>query len=74
MNHSFRYMQLADTLERQIRNGAINAGEKMPSIRLLHRDTGLSVTTVYHAYIELEKRGVVEARNKSGYYVKPKSF
>ena len=71
MNRSFRYMQLADTLERQIRNAVISAGEKMPSIRFLHRDTGLSVSTVYHAFIELEKRGVVEARSKSGYYVKP---
>ena len=71
MNRTFRYTELADTLEGQIRSGTIGAGEKMPSIRLLHQDTGLSITTVYHAYIELEKRGVVEARRKSGYYVKP---
>jgi DNA-binding transcriptional regulator YhcF (GntR family) len=30
-----------------------------------------NLTTVYQAYIELEKRGVVAARQKSGYYVKP---
>lgn len=71
MSRLFRYVELADTLEGQIRNGVIGAGEKMPSIRHLHRHTGLSITTVYHAFIELEKRGVVEARSKSGYYVKP---
>ena len=67
----FRYTGLADTLEAQIRNGSFRAGEKMPSIRKLHRETGLSISTVYQAFIELEKRGLVSPRQKSGYFVKP---
>lgn len=51
--------------------GVYKAGEKLSSIRKLHDQTGFSITTVYQAYIELEKRGVVEPREKSGYYVKP---
>jgi DNA-binding transcriptional MocR family regulator len=31
----------------------------------------ISIATVYQAYIELEKRGLIEVRPKSGYYVKP---
>ena len=67
----FRYARLADDLEGKIREGIYRSGEKMPSLRKLHDQTGLSVTTVYQAYIELEKRGVVMPRQKSGYYVKP---
>jgi DNA-binding transcriptional MocR family regulator len=67
----YRYAVLADTLETQIRDGTFRAGDKLPSIRGLHARTGLSISTVYQAFIELEKRGMVLAREKSGYYVKP---
>jgi DNA-binding transcriptional MocR family regulator len=67
----FRYARLADDLEGKIRDGVYRSGEKMPSLRKLHDQTGLSITTVYQAYIELEKRGVVAPRQKSGYYVQP---
>lgn len=70
-NGGFRYLALADALEAKIRKGIYRAGEKMPSIRRLHADTGLSITTVYQAFIEMEKRGLVTARQKSGYYVRP---
>lgn len=68
----FRYMRLADDMEHQIQGGVYRAGEKLPSIRKMHRRTGFSITTVYQAYIELEKRGVVEPAPKSGFFVKPR--
>jgi DNA-binding transcriptional MocR family regulator len=68
----FRYLQLASALESKINKGVYRAGEKVPSVRKLHRQTGLSITTVYQSLIELEKRGVLEARQKSGFYVKPR--
>lgn len=67
----FRYLALADTLEKGITEGTFQTGDKLPSIRTLHTRSGLSISTVYQALIELEKRGVVEPRPKSGYYVKP---
>lgn len=67
----FRYIALADTLEKGIRSGIYRAGEKLPSIRQLHAETRLSISTVSQALIELERRGVVDSRPKSGYYVKP---
>ncbi|MFZ5573197.1 MAG: PLP-dependent aminotransferase family protein [Thermodesulfobacteriota bacterium] len=69
---SFRYIGLADEIGGKIENGGFRAGEKLPSLRDLHANTGLSLSTVYHAYIELEKRGMVEARHKSGFYVRPR--
>jgi len=70
-SQGYRYAVLADRLESQILDGTFRAGDKLPSIRSLHTQTGLSISTVYQTFIELEKRGRVEPRQKSGYYVKP---
>ena len=66
----FLYFKLADDVEGNIKNGNFRIGEKLPSLRNLHTRTGLSISTVYQAYIELEKRGLVEAKEKSGFFVK----
>ncbi len=67
---NFHYARLAGEIEGKIMNGVYKPGEKLPSIRKMRAHTGLSITTVHQAYIELEKRGVVEPRPKSGFYVK----
>ena len=67
----YRYMRLADEIESQIKNGVYKAGYRIPSIRKVRERSGYSINTVSQAYIELEKRGLVEARQKSGFYVKP---
>ena len=68
---TFRYRQLAKEIEREIISGTYQAGERLPSIRRLHRRTNLSISTIYQAYVELEKLGLVEARPRSGYFVSP---
>ncbi len=67
---NFQYVRLADEIEEKIKQGIYKAGDKLPSLRKLHDRTGFSITTVYQAYIELEKRDMVEPRLKSGFYVK----
>ncbi|MCP4670864.1 MAG: GntR family transcriptional regulator, partial [Desulfobacula sp.] len=67
---NFRYAALADEIQDNILNGVFTPGEKLPSLRKLHNQLGLSISTVHQAYIELEKRGRIEAREKSGFYVK----
>ncbi|KGO33781.1 MAG: PLP-dependent aminotransferase family protein [Desulfoprunum sp.] len=71
MNIKYQYLRLANELEREIRTGRYRAGEKLPSLRSLRARTGRSLTTVYQAYAELENRGVVDVRNKSGFYARP---
>ena len=66
----FRYVALADEIQENIMTGQFRPGEKLPSLRKLHNQLGLSVSTIHQAYIELEKRGRVEAREKSGFYVR----
>lgn len=67
----YQYVRLANELEQQILSGKYSAGEKLPSLRALHANTGRSISTVYQAYMELENRGVVEVREKSGFYARP---
>jgi len=67
----FQYLRLANEIESKILGGEYAAGDRLPSLRKLHKQLSLSISTVYQAYIELEKRGFTEARIKSGFYVKP---
>ncbi len=68
---TFRYQSLAETIATGIGNGTYRAGEKLPSIRQWRAKTRLSIATICSALMELERRGLVEPRPKSGYYVKP---
>lgn len=68
----YRYLKLADEIESKIQTGVYKAGARIPSIRNVRERSGYSINTVSQAYIELEKRGLIEARPKSGYYVKPR--
>ncbi len=67
----FQYVRLANEFESKIMGGEYAAGDRLPSLRKLHKQLNLSISTVYQAYIELEKRGIAEARIKSGFYVRP---
>ena len=66
----FQYIDLADKIQGQIESGTFKLTDKLPSLRTLCRQTGYSMTTVFQAYIELEKRGMVEPRQRSGYFIK----
>src|SRR3954464_3633445 len=65
------YQKLADELEAQIRRGAYRSGERMPSVRRLHRERAVSIGTASEAFAELERRGLIEARPRSGYFAPP---
>ena len=67
----FQYLKLANELELKIRSGSYRVGEKLPSLRNMREQSGRSISTVSHAYAELEQRGVVDVREKSGFYVRP---
>jgi DNA-binding transcriptional MocR family regulator len=60
---------LADAIERQIRDGAFKAGDKLPSLRILAGVHGCAKNTVVSAFETLVYRGLVEPRRGSGYYV-----
>jgi DNA-binding transcriptional MocR family regulator len=65
------YERLADELEGQIRRGEYRLGERLPSVRRLHTERAIAIGTAVEAFAELERRGIVEARPRSGYFAKP---
>jgi DNA-binding transcriptional MocR family regulator len=67
---SHLYEELADDLARLVAKGTLRAGDRLPSVRQLSQQRGVSVSTVLQAYLLLENRGVVETRPQSGHYVR----
>ena len=63
------YLQIANNIEHQIKHEVLRIGDKIPSIRTICRDHGVSMSTALQAYFELEKKGLIESRPQSGYYV-----
>jgi DNA-binding transcriptional MocR family regulator len=64
------YLKVARQIEQQIRKGALRVGDRVPSIRGLRRQQGISVSTVLQAYFWLENQGWIEPRAQSGFYVR----
>lgn len=69
-SQSFLYQQVVDLIQTMQSSGSLRSGDKLPSLRKLSRQLGISIPTVKQAYIELEKLGKVEAKPKSGYFLK----
>jgi DNA-binding transcriptional MocR family regulator len=66
----FLYQQIADRIAGQIEQQLLKTGDKLPSVRALSYEQGISLSTAYKAYVQLEIKGLIEARPKSGYYVR----
>src|SRR4051812_16118059 len=64
------YLQIAGSLEQMIQNDILKIGDKLPSVRMLSDEYGISMGTAFQAYYHLEGKGLIEARPKSGYYVR----
>ncbi|MDR6680227.1 PLP-dependent aminotransferase family protein [Pseudomonas oryzihabitans] len=64
-----RYRELAENLKQRILGGLYREGQKLPSLRKLSQEYGVSVGTVQNAYVLLEEEGLVYASSKSGYFV-----
>jgi DNA-binding transcriptional MocR family regulator len=63
------YESLAGELQQAIEAGTLGPGDRIPSVRQLCRQRGVSPATVVRAYELLERRGLVASRERSGYYV-----
>jgi len=70
ITQDFLYSQIADRIEKQIEQNVLKSGDKLLSVRSLSKEQGISISTAYTAYVQLENKGLIEARPKSGYYVK----
>ena len=57
------------SVQREIESGALPAGSRLPPVRALEKQLGLSKNTAQAAYDELVARGLVEAREREGVFV-----
>lgn len=64
------YNQVADQLQALIRDGVYREGDRLPGVRALGRQFGVSISTVLQAHQTLEARGYLEAKERSGYFVR----
>lgn len=64
------FQQIVDQIHFAINTGNLAPGTKLPSIRTLASDHGVAANTVAKAFRQLEFRGVIEAKDRSGYLVK----
>ena len=62
------YVQIYEYLRKELTEGRIVQGERLPSIRNMAKMLGVSVTTVRMAYDQLTVEGYLESRPQSGYY------
>jgi DNA-binding transcriptional MocR family regulator len=70
MSRNARYELIAAHYARNIQDGLLYAGERLPSLRTLCRRESVSLMTALAAYRRLEQLGLVEAQERSGYRVR----
>ncbi len=63
------YRQIYLSVRKAIENGNLKKGSKLPSIRKLSADKGISKTTVQSAYDQLCAEGYIVNKPQSGYFV-----
>src|ERR1700744_2263852 len=64
------YEEVAGKIEKLIRSGALRPRERVPSVRRACAQHHVSLPTIVHAYLALEKRSLIAARPKSGFFVR----
>ena len=62
------YGQIKDGLRRMIVSGALEPGEKLPSIRAMAVDLAINPNTIQRAYAELEAEGFIYSVPGKGSY------
>ena len=63
------YEQVKDDLRRLVVTGAMQPGEKLPSVRELAAEAGINPNTVQRAFSELEREGLIYTQRATGKYV-----
>jgi DNA-binding transcriptional MocR family regulator len=64
------YARIAANVGELIEGGVLRTGDRIPSVRRASRQHRVSTATAVQAYLELENRGLIEARPKSGFFVR----
>jgi DNA-binding transcriptional regulator YhcF (GntR family) len=68
-SNTLKFQQLVDAILDAISRNQLKAGEMLPSVNQIMKESNISRDTVFKAYAELKKRGVVESVPNRGYFV-----
>lgn len=63
------FQQITDQIHFAINTSELKPGDKLPSIRTIAAEQDVAANTVAKAYRQLEFRGVIQAKDRSGYVV-----
>ena len=66
MAEAYLYEKISDTIRRDILNGKLKPGDRLPSVRELAAEWGCTSGTVQRAYQELASQGLVTSRAGQG--------
>src|SRR5688572_1889833 len=69
MSQEFIYHSIARSIEHQIKKQVYKIGDKLPSVREICREKGVSMNTALNAYYYLESKGLIASRPQRGYFV-----
>lgn len=64
-----KFQQLVDAIVYSISQNQLKSGDMLPSVNQIMAESQLSRDTVFKAYAELKKRGIVESVPNRGYFV-----
>ena len=69
-----KYLQIANSIIREIKNENIQLGDNLPSINELSIELDISRDTVERGYKHLRNIGIIDSVPRRGYYVKSTEF
>ena len=65
------YEQLVEQAETLVLTNILHAGDQMPSVRSLAVTLSINPNTIQKAYIELDRRGIIQAVPGKGNFIAP---
>lgn len=63
------YIQIAHRITASVLSGEYKSGEQIPTVRQLALEAAVNPNTVQHAFVELEKEGIIVSQGTIGRYV-----
>lgn len=68
-SNQLKFMQLVEAITESIGKEQLKQGDMLPSVNLVIKEYHLSRDTVFKAYAELKRRGLIESVPNRGYFV-----
>ena len=74
MKDDFLYVKISNNIAKLIRNEVLKTGDRLPSVRMLCQEHGISMNTAKRVFMELEAQSLIESKPQSGYFVSRLSY